>query len=172
MCRSSRTRVKIYCIAGVRNAGKTFLIERLIAIVARRELRTAVIKHHGHLERLDERGKDTDRALSAGAAATILSGAAGLVMRIPARSELDVCEMLSYLPPVDLVLAEGYFTSNLPKVLVRRAGYGDLDPFALQLPLVAVAGDGSPISGIPLFPWESLEDLADYLLDEAFTRSA
>ena len=150
-------------LVGARNAGKTLLVERLTAAFARRGLRVGVIKHHGHMERLDERGKDTDRALTAGAAETVLTGASGLVHRVPSAGEPSIADALARMAGVDLALVEGYSASALPKLLVRREGYVT-DRAEPAGPIVAVVGEGPDIEGVPFFGWDAIDALADHLI--------
>ncbi len=158
-------------IVGARNAGKTRLVERLIAACALRGVRVGLVKHHGHMERLDEHGKDTGRALQAGAAATILTGARGLIYRTPRAGDPSIAEALACMPDADLALVEGYASSELPKLLVRRAGYAT-DRAEPKGPIVAVVGEGSAPEGVPFFGWDAIDALAEHLVSRFLGTSA
>jgi molybdopterin-guanine dinucleotide biosynthesis protein B len=153
-------------IAGARGAGKTALIERLVSALARRGLRVAVVKHHAHLEVLDDPGTDTARAAAAGAVRTVLAGPGGAIVRSPAAREPSLDDAVAAAGPADLVLVEGYSQSAIPKILVRRAGVvSDRDP--PRGPFLAVVGDAGmgvvPAPVVPSFAWDALDGLADLL---------
>ena len=58
---------KVLAVSGEKKAGKTTLLEKLIPALARRGVRTAVIKHDGHGFYPDREGTDTNRVFAAGA---------------------------------------------------------------------------------------------------------
>ncbi|TAM57536.1 molybdopterin-guanine dinucleotide biosynthesis protein B [bacterium] len=153
----------VVSVVGARNAGKTRLIELLIEACARHGVRIGVVKHHGHMLHLDEPGKDTDRALRAGAAGAVLTGARGLVCRAPRAGEPGIAEALACMPSADLVLVEGYASSGLPKLLVRRVGYATDRPEPAG-PILAVVGEGPAPEGTPFFAWEAIDALAEHLI--------
>jgi molybdopterin-guanine dinucleotide biosynthesis protein MobB len=152
-------------LVGARNAGKTTLLEQLIPLLAERGVRVGVIKHHGHLEALDEAGKDTARAGAAGAAMTILAGRPGYITRMPCAQEPPLAELLAAMSGVDLVLVEGYASSRLPKILVRRRGSAS-DRTPAEPPFFALVGDGDgdEPSDVPCYAWDNLPALRDRLL--------
>ena len=150
-------------IVGARNAGKTRLIEHLIEACARRGVRVGAVKHHGHMIHLDEPGKDTDRALRSGAVAAVLTGARGLICRMPRAGEPSIAEALACMPDADLALVEGYASSSLPKLLVRRVGYATDRPEP-EGPILAVVGEGPALEGIPFFGWDAIDALAEHLV--------
>lgn len=141
-------------IVGARDAGKTTLIERLIAELLRLGVTVAAVKHHAHLDAADADtdGTDTDRFALAGAVETILAGPAGIVRRPASGEDPPVEEILAMVGPADLVLVEGYSRSALPKVLVQRRGVPTDRPAAAG-PIVAVVSDAPqeepPEQGVP-----------------------
>ena len=60
----------VCAVCGVKNTGKTTLIEKLIREYAARGVRTAVIKHDGHDFICDVPGTDSSRFYEAGAYGT------------------------------------------------------------------------------------------------------
>ena len=148
-------------VVGARNAGKTTLVERLIAAFTKRGHRTGFLKHHGHMQALDDPTKDTGRAAAAGAAVTVLAGESGAVRRVLASTDPALCELFPSMSGVDLVLVEGYAASALPKVLVVRDGVTtDREPS--EPPIVAVVGDAAGGSA-PHYGWDAIDRLADDL---------
>lgn len=61
---------RVCAVCGVKNSGKTTLIEKLIREYTARGVRTAVIKHDGHDFACDIPGTDSSRFYEAGAYGT------------------------------------------------------------------------------------------------------
>jgi len=160
------TRCPVLCVCGKKNSGKTTLLEKLIAELSRRGLRVATVKHDRHGFEMDVRGKDTWRHKRAGAVATLIAGPdkIGMVRDVVREPELpELAELVA--DGVDLVLAEGFKTSDQPKLEVVRAersreaicGPGD--------DLVGVATDVEELEiGVPRFGLDEVEQLAEHVL--------
>ena len=164
----------IVCVCGKKNSGKTTLLEKLIAELARRGLKVATVKHDRHGFEMDHEGKDTWRHKRAGAVATLIAGPdkIGMVRDLPG-GEASLPEMAALVGAhADLVLAEGYKRSDLPKVEVVRAersreaicGPGD-DLLALVTDV-----DGLDL-GVPRFGLDEIAPLAELLAERAERRS-
>jgi molybdopterin-guanine dinucleotide biosynthesis protein B len=117
--------MKIYGIVGWKNAGKTSLMERLVAEFTARGLRVSTIKHVHHDVDLDHPGKDSYRHRAAGAVEVILAGAHRFALMSEHRAgEPPLAAILARLAPVDLVLIEGYKRDLHPKIEVWRSEAG------------------------------------------------
>ena len=149
----------IVAICGAKNTGKTTLIEKLIPSLARRGIRTAVIKHDGHRFEPDREGTDSFRALDAGAVGAAVFDAEKfqLVRYAPA----DEQELASFFPEADLILLEGFGNSSRPKIEVVHGGSPVSDPGTW---IALVTEDPVRESGVPVFSPDGTEALADLLL--------
>jgi molybdopterin-guanine dinucleotide biosynthesis protein B len=132
----------VLAISGVKDSGKTTLIESILPYITGRGLRVAVIKHHGHGFSADAPGTDTYRHFEAGAFATALISD-GAFMTVQ-RKSTDENEMIAAFHDADLILLEGYKSSRWPKIVVQRTdGGAEAYPFDLGTVLaVAVVGEG------------------------------
>ena len=112
--------MKIISVVGRKNSGKTTLIERMIPIFRKREMRVAVVKHDAHDFSIDHEGKDTWRFRQAGAEEVVIASSSQLALM--RRLETPVCpeEILSLLDSPDLVILEGYKRMHYPKLAVLR----------------------------------------------------
>lgn len=160
--------MKIYGVIGWKNAGKTGLMERLVAEIVGRGLTVSTVKHVHHDVDLDQKGKDTFRHRQAGATEVVLASAHRFaLMREHRGPEPDLAEVLMRLAPVDLVLVEGYKRDAHRKVEVWRAetGHPLIQPGD---PLVrAVATDAPALPQTVAVPVLNLNDtaaVADFIL--------
>ncbi len=144
--------VGVVCIVGRR--GKTSLIEALIAEFNQRKLKVATIKHHIHPDfEIDRPGKDSWRHQEAGAWATVISSPGKLALVQRTEKETELAQILELLPPVDVVLAEGYASSQEARVVITEKP-GDLEIFGRGKQVLAVA---------PLGRW-NVPGIADSIL--------
>jgi molybdopterin-guanine dinucleotide biosynthesis protein B len=146
---------KLFGVTGWKNAGKTTLVERLVAEFVRRGWRVATIKHAHHDVDIDRPGTDSFRHRAAGASEVALVG--GLryaIMR--EQAEPTLAEVMARLAPADLVLIEGYKRGSHPKIEVRA---GDMPPLAANDPAIAaIAADTAPAD--TMLPWFRRDDIA------------
>jgi molybdopterin-guanine dinucleotide biosynthesis protein B len=109
-------------IVGWKNSGKTTLIERLVAALARDGLSVATIKHTHHELRAHDGVTDGERHARAGAVrSAVISPSgwelAGELRSGPAPALEQVVELLG---AADLVLVEGFKGASIPKIELRR----------------------------------------------------
>ena len=108
----------VFCVSGVKNSGKTHLVERLIHSFTEKGMSVGVIKHDGHSFECDVPGTDSDRFYRAGAMATAVFSASQSFIRL--RHEAGVEELIRQMEYADVVIIEGLKYSSLPKVEVIR----------------------------------------------------
>ena len=160
------TMSKVLAVSGVKNSGKTTVLEGLVARLAARGLKVAVLKHDGHAFQADRPGTDTFRCLAAGACGTaVFDGEKFQLVRRAAVTERD---LIPLFPEADLILLEGFKGSAWPKVEVVRAGNSD-GPVCDPATLLALVTD-LPIAlpGVPALALDDGEGLAD--LAEAYAK--
>jgi len=115
--------MRLYGIIGWKNAGKTGLVERLVARFTGQGLAVSTVKHIHHDVDLDQPGKDSYRHRAAGAREVVLASAHRFALLCEHRgTEPDLAAVLARLAPVDLVLVEGYKRDTHRKIEVFRAG--------------------------------------------------
>lgn len=152
---------KIFGVTGWKNAGKTTLVERLVAEFVRRGWRVATVKHAHHDVDIDRPGTDSFRHRAAGAAEVALVGGCRYAIMHEA-SEPSLSEVLARLSPADLVLIEGYKREPHPKIEVRAV---QSEPIAPGDPaVVAIAADTEPQDGgLPWFRRDDIAGMADFI---------
>ena len=115
--------MNVYGVTGWKNAGKTGLMERLVAEFCARGFSVSTIKHAHHVFDVDQKGTDSYRHRMAGASEVLLASArrVALMQELRDSPEPSLADLLVRLSPVDLVLVEGYKRENHPKIEAHRA---------------------------------------------------
>ncbi|GAW92034.1 molybdopterin-guanine dinucleotide biosynthesis protein MobB [Calderihabitans maritimus] len=149
--------------------GKTTLLEKLIPELKRRGYRVATIKHDAHNFDIDHPGKDTWRHAQAGADVVVISSPVKFAMIAKVEEERSLDELVTMLPPVDIVLTEGYKRGNKPKIEVFRAARGEKELLCRPEELLAIASDVSFDIGVPVYGLDDVAGLAD-LIEEKFLK--
>lgn len=160
--------MRIYGVVGYKNAGKTGLMERLVAEISGRGFSVSTIKHAHHAFDVDQPGKDSHRHRVAGAQQVLLASGArwALMTELRATQEPPLADLLAQLSPVDLVLIEGYKRDGHAKVEAFRAQTGN-PLIAQDDPTVrAVACDAAVDVSVPCFDLNDTVAVADFILGE------
>ncbi|NCQ23010.1 MAG: molybdopterin-guanine dinucleotide biosynthesis protein B [Rhodobacteraceae bacterium CG17_big_fil_post_rev_8_21_14_2_50_63_15] len=160
--------MKIYGVTGWKNAGKTGLMERLVAEMVARGLRVSTVKHAHHSFDVDHPGRDSYRHRQAGAGEVLLASRnrVALMRELRGAGEPRLDDLLAMLAPCDLVLIEGYKRDRHPKVEAFRAETGN----ALIAPgdptIRAVASDVALDLDRPVFDLNDTSAIAEFILAE------
>ncbi len=155
----------VLAITGKSDAGKTFLIKRLVLEMKERGYKVAAIKHCPHGFDLDVEGKDSWHLTKAGAEGVLLQSPAGLGL-IRVRTGIDdSLDQLGrhYFPDCHLVLAEGFARDESTRAVeVLRKGIHE----QLELPperRLAVVADFAIRTDTPVFNPNDISRIADLL---------
>ncbi|MEL6511516.1 MAG: molybdopterin-guanine dinucleotide biosynthesis protein B [Pseudomonadota bacterium] len=158
--------MRLYGVVGWKNAGKTGLMERLVAEITRRGITVSTIKHAHHSFDVDHPGKDSHRHRVAGAREVLLASRNrwALMHELSVEDEPPLAELLGKLAPVDLVLIEGYKRDGHPKVEAHRAETGN--PLIADDTIKAIASDTLTEADRPVFHLDDTASIADFILAE------
>ncbi|MEO0666339.1 MAG: molybdopterin-guanine dinucleotide biosynthesis protein B [Pseudomonadota bacterium] len=160
--------MRLYGVVGWKNAGKTGLMERLVAEITSRGHSVSTVKHAHHSFDVDHPGKDSYRHRAAGAHEVLLASRqrVALMQELRGAEEPSLDALLARLSPVDLVLVEGYKRDAHPKVEAHRAVTGN-PLIAPDDPTVrAVASDTALRLDRPVFDLNDTAAIADFILSE------
>ena len=161
----------IVSIVGKSQSGKTVLMEQLIAEFKRRGYKVAALKHSPGGMEIDRPGKDSWRFAQAGSDAVLVSSTDRLAFIKNLDHELNIEEILQVVgDEFDLVLAEGFRKSKIPKIEVHRKELGD-DLLCSPEELSAIVTEGSLDTDIPQLTWGDTVAIADFIEKNFVLRS-
>lgn len=115
--------IRVFGVAGYKNAGKTTLIVDLVRELTRRGWRVGTIKHAHHSFDIDHPGKDSYLHREAGAAEVIVASASrwAHIRELADQPPASLDELLGHMGPLDLVLVEGWKHGTHPRIEIRRS---------------------------------------------------
>lgn len=108
----------VFCVSGLKDSGKTWLIIKLINEFINENYTVGVIKHDGHDYLMDYEGTDTERFARAGAQVSAIFSDTQYSVNV--RRRVDVEKMISEAEGVDIIILEGLKSSSYPKIEVVR----------------------------------------------------
>jgi molybdopterin-guanine dinucleotide biosynthesis protein B len=104
---------------GEKKSGKTMILEKVVAELAKKKIRVGVIKHTGHGFTLDYAKTDSAKLKAAGAAKVAMLGHGEVAVYGSATPESGPDQLRDiYLSDLDVVLVEGFKQAHMPKVLI------------------------------------------------------
>jgi len=158
--------MKIFGVAGFKNAGKTTLVVELICELRSRGVRVATVKHAHHEFDIDHPGKDSHQHREAGAEEVIVASTRrwAHIKELGSESEPQLDELLPHFGNVDLVLVEGYKHGSHPKLELRRAGL-DHPELATEDPAIRLIVADYPINDapVPVLPRDDVAAIVDFI---------
>ena len=151
----------VIAVSGVKNSGKTRLLEQLLPILCGQGLRVAVIKHDGHRFAPDREGTDSRRMLEAGAVGSAVFD--GEKFQLVRRAVVTDRELIAMFPEAQMILLEGFKHSDYRKVEVWRKEISPA-PVCDETTLLALVTDDPIETSVPMISPNDPETLAALLI--------
>jgi len=160
--------MRVYGVTGWKNAGKTGLMERLVAEITSRGFSVSTIKHAHHATDVDHEGRDSFRHRQAGAAQVLVASPVrwALMTELRGAEEPPLQTLLVRMDPVDLILIEGYKAAPHPKIEAHRLAAGRPLMAGDNATVRAVATDTPLTVTVPVFDLNDTAAIADFILVE------
>lgn len=112
----------IICIVGKKKSGKTTFIEKLLPELRKLGISVGTVKHDAHSFEMDHEGKDSWRHRHAGSQTVVVASPTQVAMIKSVDKEPYLRDIVEeYFSDRKLVIAEGYFKSDYPKIEVHRS---------------------------------------------------
>ena len=154
--------IPVVSIVGKSGAGKTTFLEKLIAELKKRNIKTGIVKHHRHNSDIDVPGKDTWRHARAGAEIVAISSPAGVAVFRNVEEEMKLDELLKSFVGMDIVLTEGYKTGDKDKIEIARSAH-TRSLISEPSELIAIVSDRLWDEDVPVFGLDDASGVADFL---------
>ena len=158
---------KVIGVAGFKNAGKTTLVERLVAELARRGFSISTVKHAHHSFDIEHEGRDSFRHRKAGATEVALVSANrwAIIHELRKEEEPRLADVLAKMAACDLVIVEGYKRDTHDKIEVRNLALNHPKLAGDDPTVVAIAANGCiPDSPLPVFDRDDVAALAGFII--------
>lgn len=156
----------VVAVAGSSGTGKTTLLEACLPLWGQAGLTVGLVKHAHHDFDPDLPGKDSHRLRHAGAERVVVASAQRRARFAESAGPPVLAALVDDLDPrdLDLVLAEGFHTAPVPRLVVHRAACGDPRLDSGQPGVVALVSDGPPeATPVPILPLNEPAAVADFL---------
>lgn len=138
----------IAAVSGVKNSGKTTLLEGIVSILNEKGYKAAVIKHDGHDFVPDVEDTDTDRLRKAGAyGCGIFSKKKWMVIK--EEPEISEEKLMLLFDDADFILLEGFKGSSYPKIEIVRKEISQKSVCPAETLLALVTDADVQVSGVP-----------------------
>ncbi len=166
-----RFKTPFICFAGFSGVGKTTLLEHLIRRFKEDRIRVGYYKHDAHRFQMDKEGKDTQRAMQAGAGIATINDPEHFA--VIADNPFKKRTITHALEQCDCILIEGYKKSPFDKIVFLDAD-GKLPIAADDAGIKAIIHQGViddtsfTERGIPLFHRDEAEKIYEFVKDHFY----
>ena len=151
--------VPVVAVCGVKNSGKTTLLENVIPLLRNRGLKVAAIKHDGHDFESDVPGTDSYCLRKAGASAVAVYSSSRYMIAAD-QTGISPGFFAPFFDDIDLILLEGGKHTAYPKIEIVRSGVSR-QPVSGAATLIALCSDiDVQVEGIPTLPIDDYEAVA------------
>ena len=159
----------VLSVVGWSNSGKTTFLVQLLEELTARGHRVGTIKHHHGAIAVDKPGKDTWRHAQAGANAVALAGTSGFALFKEYQESNILNEIINLMPEMDMIITEGFKSSEYPKIEVRRSEINP-EPAVPEEELIALVDEDGSSKTVPCFSPGDYSKVAD-LVEKLFLVS-
>lgn len=158
----------IVSIVGKKKCGKTTFLEKLIPELQSLGVHVGVVKHDAHSFEMDHEGKDTWRLKQAGADTVVVSSPdrVAMIKSVSREQSLDALAETLFAD-MHIVLSEGYFNADHPKIEVHRRDAHDAPLCDRQNQeekrLIGMVTDRGVSADVPVFGLDDAREVAIFL---------
>lgn len=157
----------ILAISGFKNCGKTTVIQNIIPLLTKHNLKVATIKHDGHDFEPDVPNTDTFKHRKSGACGVaIFSDNKFMVTK---EISVNVDDILEYFTDADIILLEGFKDSKYDKLEIIKSDIYGL-PYCKDNVLGYITDVNLELnnnSNVPIFKLNDYELIVEFILQKA-----
>ena len=156
--------MKIFCVIGSKNTGKTTLIENMIPYFKEKGKKVATLKHHYGDFKIDHERKDSSRFYKAGADIVIISSPYKIALIQKLEKEKSISELIKeFLKNIDILIIEGYKKSEFPKVAIVKNEENLKNLISESNNIIAVVSKEEIETNLPFFYFNQFQKLMSFL---------
>lgn len=155
-------KINLLAICGIKNAGKTTLIERVLPFLRQENIRVGVIKHDGHSYQADVPGTDSFRYWNAMADAVAVYDAEKHT--ITRREHISAYGLLSAFSDMDLILVEGWKSTSCFKMEIVRREVSNM-PASNPENRLALISDCLTETDTPVLHPDDIENISRFMIN-------
>ena len=162
--------MNVIAFRGNSGAGKTTLVEQVVAYLRAAGRRVSVVKHAHHDFDIDHPGKDSWRHRRAGAYEVVIASDVRLakIREYDVPADPSVHALIAELQPCDWVLVEGFKQARLPKIEVWRPSTGHAARYPDDPDVIAICTDAPQklpsATTLPVLDVNDARAVGDFLL--------
>jgi len=153
-------------VLGRKGAGRSDVVGGLVNEWHAKGFRVGVIKRmvRDDIE-VDQPGKDTFKYRMRGASQVVLAGRKRMAMYSDLEHELSLKQLEALFTGYDILVLEGYFEAELPKILAHKSNGGDQTMQELDS-LLAICSDELLPQDCAQFKFSEMNLLAEYIREQ------
>jgi molybdopterin-guanine dinucleotide biosynthesis protein B len=159
---------KVFGISGWKNSGKTTLTSAVIKELTARGLRVSSVKHAHHNVDVDQEGTDSFKHRTSGASEVMLASSKRFALMheiSDGEEEWSLDQLLEKMSAVDLILVEGFKSSNIPKIqTIRNVSLGNEGQGQINN-IIAFAADMPIETELPVLDIDDVTSVADFIIN-------
>ncbi len=152
----------IIAISGFKNSGKTTVIQNIIPLLTKHNLKVGTIKHDGHDFEPDVPNTDTFKHRQSGASGVAIFSDSRFM--ITKNEAVGVEDILPYFRNYDIILLEGFKNSEYNKLEIVRSEITTI-PYCKNNVLGYIT-DVELKTDVPLFKTDDYTSIANFILKQ------
>lgn len=158
--------------AAFSGTGKTTLLENIIPLLSKRNIRVGVIKHAHHEFDIDQPGKDSYKLRKSGAKQMLIGSKHRWALMVEQEEEDHILRLENYINHLDMdlldiILVEGFKPEAIPKIELHRPSLGNPFIHAEDNSIIAIASDEDikPDRDLMKLDINNHESIVDFICD-------
>ena len=156
-------KAKLISISGVKNSGKTTLIDKLLPKLTELGYKVATIKHDGHGFNAYVEGTDTYKHMQSGAYGTVVFSKEKFMV-VKKQENINEKDLIEFFPEADIIILEGFKGSDYPKIEIVRKG-NSTESVCKEETLIAIATDIEGLEGKNVVDLNDIDLILKNILD-------
>ena len=152
--------------AALSGTGKTTLIEKIIPVLLKKNIRLSVVKHAHHNFDIDYPGKDSYRLRKSGAYQTLIyNNKRSALITETSKESVGLINMIKHMDQnIDLIIVEGLRDGDFKKIEVFRSSHSNEKLFLQDENIIAIVSDVKLDTSVPLLNIDNIEGISDFII--------